>query len=130
MSFITKPIRKDISSDLQEAIVAPYQSGKSFQAISKQFEVHHSTARRTVQKWKTVKGVTSLPRSGCPSQFRPWSEHVMFRETAKNQKQNRDASQTLQASVGMLKFKVLNRVIILACFTATGQEHLAVTESP
>lgn len=58
------------------------------------------------------------------------SDHGMFRETAKKRKQNRDASQTLQASVGMLKFKVLNRVIILACFTATGQEHLAVTESP
>lgn len=34
--------RKEISNSVKEAIVAAHQSGKDYEAIPKQFEVHHS----------------------------------------------------------------------------------------
>jgi len=42
----TTPRKKDISSDLRDTIVAAYQSGKGYKAISK--IVHDSTARKKV----------------------------------------------------------------------------------
>jgi len=41
------------SNNLREAIVAAYKSLKSYKAISKQFQIHHSTVRQNIHKWKT-----------------------------------------------------------------------------
>lgn len=46
------------------AIVAAHQSTKGYKAIFKQSEVHHSTVRTIIHKWKTFKMVTDLIRSG------------------------------------------------------------------
>lgn len=43
VSIVTR--RKDISHDLREVVATP-QSRKGYKAISKQFEIHYSTARR------------------------------------------------------------------------------------
>lgn len=42
----TIPRRKTIHSDPREAVTAANQSGKHYEAISKQSEVHHSTVRK------------------------------------------------------------------------------------
>jgi len=59
-------------------------------AISKQFEVHHSTVWvhhstvwKIIHKCKTFKAVANLPRIGHPSKFTPGSDHSMLREIAK-----------------------------------------------
>uniref|UniRef100_A0A3B3SNV6 Sleeping Beauty transposase HTH domain-containing protein n=1 Tax=Paramormyrops kingsleyae TaxID=1676925 RepID=A0A3B3SNV6_9TELE len=60
--------------DLREAIVAAHQCVMGCKAISKQFEVYHSTVRKIIHKWKTFKTVANLPRSGHPSKFTPRSD--------------------------------------------------------
>ncbi|KAM3912509.1 uncharacterized protein RB166_019314 isoform 2-T2 [Leptodactylus fuscus] len=106
---VTKmPRRKEISNDLREAIVAAHQSGKGYKAISKQFEVHHSTVRKIIHKWKTFKTVGNLPRSGRPSKFTPSLDRAMFREIVKNP---RATYKTLQASVSMLNIQVHHSTI-------------------
>lgn len=42
--------------------------GEGYKAVSKLFEIHHSTVR-TVYKWKAFKTVDNLPRSWHPSEF-------------------------------------------------------------
>ena len=71
-------MRKDISNDLREAIVAAHQSGKGYMVISKQF--HYCTERKIFHKWKTFKTV-DIPAS---------SSH----------------GQTIQVSVSMFNIKV------------------------
>ena len=95
MCVNTMPRNKHIRNDCGEAVVAAYRCGKDYKAISKQFNVHHSTMRKIIHKWKTFKTVASLPRSGGPSKFNPKSDHVMLRESANNP---RLTSQTPQAS--------------------------------
>ena len=48
MGFNTMPRRKDISSNVREAIIAAHQSGKGYKTISKQLGVHHSTVRMII----------------------------------------------------------------------------------
>jgi len=84
------PRRKYISNDLREANVAAHQSGKGYKAISKLCAVHHSTERKIIHM------------------FTPRSDRSMLRETAKYP---RATSQTLQASVSMLKVKVHDSTI-------------------
>lgn len=59
---------------LRQAIVSGHRSGKCHKAISRQFEVHHSTVRNTIHKWKAFKAVASLPRSRLLSKFTPRSD--------------------------------------------------------
>ena len=42
--------RKDISSDLRQAVVAAHQSGDGYQAKSKSFGVSHFTVRNIIQR--------------------------------------------------------------------------------
>lgn len=55
---------KDISHDFREATVADFQPGRGHKANSRQLEMHHSTVRMTVYKWRTFKTVTVLPGVG------------------------------------------------------------------
>uniref|UniRef100_A0A3Q2WVS9 Sleeping Beauty transposase HTH domain-containing protein n=1 Tax=Haplochromis burtoni TaxID=8153 RepID=A0A3Q2WVS9_HAPBU len=54
--------------DFREATVAAHQTGKGYKVYSTQFEVHHSTVRKIIHKWKTFKT----------------SDCAMLRETAKD----------------------------------------------
>ena len=69
MCLNTMPKRKDISSDLREAVVAAHQSGKGCKAISKLFGVHHSTEKDYSQV-ENIQTAGTLPRSGLPSKVR------------------------------------------------------------
>uniref|UniRef100_A0A4W6CXH4 Sleeping Beauty transposase HTH domain-containing protein n=1 Tax=Lates calcarifer TaxID=8187 RepID=A0A4W6CXH4_LATCA len=78
------PRRKDISNEVREATVAVHQSWRDYQAIFKQFKVHHFTVRQIIHKWKTFKTVVSLVRSGRPSKFTPRSNCNAQRNCKKN----------------------------------------------
>ena len=108
MCVNTTPRRKHISRDHRESIVAAHQSRKGYKAISKPFNLHRTTLRKIIHKWKTFKIFASLPRSGRPSKFTPRSDHAMIREITKTL---RVASQTLQASVSMINVKIHTRTI-------------------
>jgi len=104
---LTMPRRKDISNDLREDI---FQSGKVYTAISKQFEVHHSTVRKIIHKWE---------RPISPGVEDPENlNRAILRVIAKHP---RTAPQTLQASVNMWNVKghgssIRKHWITMACF--------------
>jgi len=75
---------KTSANEPREAIVAPHQSKKGYEDISKEFRLHHSTVRKIIHKWKTFNAVANLPWSGRSSKFATRSDCVMLRETAKN----------------------------------------------
>ncbi len=81
-------------------------------AISKQFEVHHSTERKFIHKWYTFKTDTNSPRSGRLSKFTLRSDCVTFREMADNP---RTTMQTLRASANMLNDKDHDSTITKIC---------------
>ena len=104
MRVNTMPRKKHVSNDLREAIVTTHESGKGYRSFS---IILSCTVRRIIHKWRTFKTVVNLPRSVRsflpPSKFTPKSDRAMLRET-ENKKKARATSQTLQASVNMLKF--------------------------
>ncbi len=111
------PRRKDISNDLEEAIVTAI-----LMAICKQFKFHHSIIRKFIHKWKTFKTDTIL------SKFTPRSDRIMLREMAVNP---RTSLQTLHASVNMLNDKVHDSTIrkiwhmlYIACLEGLPEESL------
>lgn len=63
----TTPKRKDVCNDLTEAVAAACKSGKSYKAIFKQSEIHHSTVKKFIHKGKTFKTAVSLPICGLPA---------------------------------------------------------------
>lgn len=102
---------EDFSSGLRETIVA-VQSGKGYEAISKQFEIHHPPVWKIIHKWKAFKTAAYLARSGHFSKFTLNSDHEMLRETTKKGKEKkrikspRATSQTVPASDWMLNVKL------------------------
>uniref|UniRef100_A0A3B5BEV4 Uncharacterized LOC103368185 n=1 Tax=Stegastes partitus TaxID=144197 RepID=A0A3B5BEV4_9TELE len=61
------PRRNDISEDLRWRVVDLHRAGKGYKVISKSLDVHHSTVRKIVYKWKRFSTVATLPRSGRPA---------------------------------------------------------------
>lgn len=72
------PRRKDISSDLIEAILVAYQSGK---ATSQKSEIHHSAVRRLFTSGKKSKQFSVFPGVDVPVKS-PQAD-LMFRATTK-----------------------------------------------
>uniref|UniRef100_A0AAX7TN30 Sleeping Beauty transposase HTH domain-containing protein n=1 Tax=Astatotilapia calliptera TaxID=8154 RepID=A0AAX7TN30_ASTCA len=68
-----------------EAVAAAHHSTKGYKAISKQFEVHHTTVGKIIHKWKIFKTAASLPGNGHPSKFNPRTDRAVSRETAKSE---------------------------------------------
>lgn len=85
MCVNTVPKRKYISNELRGATVA-HQSGKGYEAISKESEVYHSTMKK--KKFTNQKHSRQLPNfpdtNGYHKKFTPRSNFAMFRETAKS----------------------------------------------
>lgn len=79
---------KDFSNGLRETIVA-VQSGKGYEAISKQFEIHHPTVSKIIHKWKAFKTAACFARSGHFSKFTLNSDHEMLRETTKRRRRKK-----------------------------------------
>ncbi len=62
MCVNTMPKRKDISNCLREAIVAAINLGRVLRPFPNN-EVHNSTVRKIIHKWKTFETDTNPPRS-------------------------------------------------------------------
>ena len=58
------PRTKEISEDLRLRFVDMHKAGKAYKSISKIPDVHQSTVRQIVYKWRKFSTVATLPRSG------------------------------------------------------------------
>uniref|UniRef100_I3J0H5 Platelet-derived growth factor (PDGF) family profile domain-containing protein n=2 Tax=Oreochromis TaxID=8139 RepID=I3J0H5_ORENI len=80
----------------REAIVATHQSGKGCKAISKQFEIHHSTVRKITHQWKTFKtalmpqGQTTLQVSVSMFNIKDHGSTIMYDEIQRTSCQPRE----------------------------------------
>ncbi|XP_069605298.1 zinc finger protein 82 homolog isoform X3 [Ranitomeya imitator] len=60
------PRSKDFSEDVRRRVVEAHEAGKGYKTISKMCELHHSTVRKIIYKWKAFNTISTLPRSGRP----------------------------------------------------------------
>ncbi|XP_073435808.1 uncharacterized protein [Dendrobates tinctorius] len=65
----TMPRSKDFSEDVRRRVVEAHEAGKGYKTISKMCELHHSTVRKIIYKWKTFNTISTLPRSGRPTKM-------------------------------------------------------------
>lgn len=64
-------INVSMTSELELMIILPHLSNSnSAKTISKQYEDHPSTVNKIIQKWKILKIVANLPRSGHHNKFK------------------------------------------------------------
>src|SRR4029434_3869566 len=69
----TMPRGKEISKDIRKKVLTAHQSGESYKTISKRFQLHPSTVRQIIHKWRAFNMTATLPRSGRPSRPSPRS---------------------------------------------------------
>uniref|UniRef100_A0A8C5Q5G5 Transposase n=1 Tax=Leptobrachium leishanense TaxID=445787 RepID=A0A8C5Q5G5_9ANUR len=77
------PRRKERSEDLRSRIVDLHEAGKGYKSISKSLDVHVSTVRQTVYKWRKFT-VAALPRRGRPVKMTARAQRRMLNEVKKN----------------------------------------------
>lgn len=91
-----------------KVIVDAYQTGKKFTRwFPKEFELHQSSVRQTVYKWRQFNAIT-LPRSGQSTKISPSVRHVIFWEVSKNTK---ITSKELKASLALANVSVHETII-------------------
>ena len=78
------PRTKEISEDLRLRIVDLHKAGKGYKSISKSLDVHQSTVRQIVYKWRKFSTVATLPRSGRPAKMTARAQRRMLNEVKKN----------------------------------------------
>jgi transposase len=78
------PPTKEISEDLRLRMIDLHKVGKGYKSISKSLDVHQSTVRQIVYKWRKFSTVATLPRSGCPAKINARAQHRMLNEVKKN----------------------------------------------
>ena len=78
------PRTKEISEDLKSIIVDLHKAGKGYKSISKSLDVHQSTVRQIVYKWRKFSTVATLPRSGRPAKMTARAQRRMLNEVKKN----------------------------------------------
>ncbi len=60
---------KEITEDLGKRVDVAHQARKGYKTISKEFELHKSTVRQIVYKWRKFKITVTFPRSGRPTKI-------------------------------------------------------------
>uniref|UniRef100_A0A8C5R032 Transposase n=1 Tax=Leptobrachium leishanense TaxID=445787 RepID=A0A8C5R032_9ANUR len=78
------PRRKELSEDLRSKIVDLHEAEKGYKSISKSLDVHVSTVRQTVYKWRKFSTVATLPRRGRPVKMTARAQRRMVNEVKKN----------------------------------------------
>ena len=73
-----------ISEDLRLRIVDLHKAGKGYKSISKSLDVHQSTVRQNVYKWRMFSTVATLPRSGHPAKMTARAQCRMLNEVKNN----------------------------------------------
>ncbi|KAG5841945.1 hypothetical protein ANANG_G00172420 [Anguilla anguilla] len=97
------PRSKEIPEEVKKKVIEIYQSGKGYRAISKVLELHRSTVRAIISKWRTLGTVVNLPRSGRPAKISPRAQRQLIREVTKDPGRT---SKELQASLASAKVSV------------------------
>ena len=78
--------RTKISEDLRLRIVDLHKAGKGYKSISKSLDVHQSTVRQIVYKWRKFSTVATLPRSCRPAKMTARAQRRMLNGVKKNPK--------------------------------------------
>ena len=78
------PHTEELSEDLPSRIVDLHEAGKGYKSISKSPDVHVSTVRQTVYKWRKFSTVAALPRCGGPVKMTVRAQRRMLNEVKKN----------------------------------------------
>ena len=61
-----------------------HKAGKGYKSISKSLDVHQSTVRQIVYKWRKFSTVATLLRSGHPAKMTARAQRRMLNEVKKN----------------------------------------------
>ena len=80
----TMPRTKEISEDIRLRIVDLHKVGKGYKIISKSLDVHQSSVRQIVYKWRKFSTVATLPKSGRPAKMTARAQRRMINEVKKN----------------------------------------------
>uniref|UniRef100_A0A3B4X5Q9 Transposase Tc1-like domain-containing protein n=1 Tax=Seriola lalandi dorsalis TaxID=1841481 RepID=A0A3B4X5Q9_SERLL len=97
------PRQKELSEDLRSRIVDLHKAGKGYKVISKTLEIHQSTVRQTIYKWRHFGTVATLPRSGRPVKMTPRAQRRLISEV---KKQTRMTAKDLKESLELAYISV------------------------
>ena len=61
-----------------------HNAGKGYKSISESLDVHQSTVRQIVYKWKKFSTVATLPRNGHPAKMTARAQRRILNEVKKN----------------------------------------------
>ena len=75
--------QKELSEDLRSRIGDLHKAGKGYKVISKILEIHQSTMRQTIYKWRHFGTVATLPRCGRPVKKTPRAQQRLISEVKK-----------------------------------------------
>ena len=100
---VIMPRSKEFCKAFRKKVVDAYESGKGFKKISKLFEIHHSTVRKIIYKWRRFQTAANLFKTGRPSKFSPRADRLMQKGVSKNPK---ISSQDLLVSLATVGVKV------------------------
>ncbi|XP_062849643.1 zinc finger protein 638 [Trichomycterus rosablanca] len=78
------PRGKETSEDIRKKVVTAYQSGESYKTISKRFQLHPSTVKQIIYKWRALGITATLPKSGQPSKLPPRSTRKILIQVKAN----------------------------------------------
>lgn len=90
------PRARELPERLRQSIVDAHMSGEGYKVISKRFDVHISTVRQIIYKWKKAETVVSFRRAGRPRKISEKGQRKIAREVSANP---RLTSKDLQASL-------------------------------
>uniref|UniRef100_A0A3Q2CFB6 Tc1-like transposase DDE domain-containing protein n=1 Tax=Cyprinodon variegatus TaxID=28743 RepID=A0A3Q2CFB6_CYPVA len=95
----TMPSRRETSEDVRKKVVTAHQTGESYKTISKRFQLHPSTVRQIIYKWRALGITTTLPRCGRPSKLSQRSTRkIMMQVKANPRITSRELQTSLSAS--------------------------------
>ncbi len=102
------PRSKEIQEQMRKTKWLANQSGKSYKAISKVLGLQWTTVRAIINKWRKLRTVVNLPRSGWPTIITPRAQWRLIQEVIK---EPRTTSKELQASLASIKVSVHDSTI-------------------
>ncbi|XP_077323417.1 uncharacterized protein LOC143957138 [Lithobates pipiens] len=89
---------REISEDLRKQVVEAHKSGKGYKRIAKDLDLHQSTVRQIVYKWKKFSTVATLPRSGRPTKIGAKARCTILKHLTENP---RVTAKDLKASLAL-----------------------------
>ncbi|XP_026231764.1 uncharacterized protein LOC113172908 isoform X1 [Anabas testudineus] len=78
------PRKKEFSEDIRSRVVALHLAGIGYRVISKSLDIHQSTVRHIVHKWRRFGTVATLHRSGRPAKIKPEAQRSVLSEDAES----------------------------------------------